>query len=70
MSLFFCFPVEKFKSLTDDDEKRLLSFLFDYYDPEIRPVLKKTDTVEVKFGISLHQIIEVVSRSKIVSMET
>ena len=47
--------------VTDDDEKRLLTFLFAKYDPELHPVIKKTDTVRVKFGISLHQIIEVVS---------
>ena len=59
---FFCLKVTKYKSITDDDdEKKLLHFLFGNYDPEIHPVLKKTDTVEVKFGVSLHQIIEVVS---------
>lgn len=52
---------EKLNEVTDDDEKRLLTFLFAKYDPELHPVLKKTDTVQVKFGISLHQIIEVVS---------
>lgn len=62
LPFFFCLKVTKYKSITDDDdEKKLLHFLFDNYDPEIHPVLKKTDTVEVKFGISLHQIIEVVS---------
>jgi len=55
------FQDEKPKGIADDDEKRLLTFLFANYDPELHPVLKKTDTVQVKFGISLHQIIEVVS---------
>lgn len=58
---YFCFQDEKLNEVTDDDEKRLLTFLFAKYDPELHPVLKKTDTVRVKFGISLHQIIEVVS---------
>lgn len=59
--------VTKYRSITDDDdEKKLLHFLFDNYDPEIHPVLKKTDTVEVKFGISLHQIIEVDFKNQIV----
>ena len=62
--LYLFFQDEKPKEITDDDEKRLLTFLFDNYDPELHPVLKKTDTVRVKFGISLHQIIEVVSKNK------
>ena len=44
----------------DEDEKRLLNKLFSRYDPEIRPVFKKRDTVRVKFGVSLFQIIDVV----------
>ena len=39
--------------------------LFDNYDPEIRPVFKKSDTVTVKFGVSLFQIITVVSEGTI-----
>lgn len=63
VKLFYLFfQDEKPKEVTDDDEKRLLTFLFDKYDPELHPVLKKTDTVRVTFGISLHQIIEVVSK--------
>ena len=58
---YLFFQDEKTKDVTDDDEKKLLTFLFAKYDPELHPVLKKTDTVRVKFGISLHQIIEVVS---------
>ena len=45
---------------TDDDERRLLNIVFSKYDAELRPVLDKRDTVRVEFGISLHQIIEVV----------
>lgn len=64
IQLFFpSLPAEdKNKELDkDDDEKRLLNFVFSKYDAELRPVLKKGNTVRVKFGISLHQIIEVVS---------
>ncbi|KAL9968564.1 hypothetical protein ACROYT_G020672 [Oculina patagonica] len=57
---------EPAKGLTDDDERRLLTFLFDKYDPELHPVFKKTDTVRVEFGISLHQIIEVDFKNQIV----
>lgn len=30
------------------------------YDPELRPVLNRSDKVTVKLGVSLHQIINVV----------
>ena len=45
---------------TEDEEERLLHYLFSRYNPRLRPVLKKTDAVTVTFGISLHQIIDVV----------
>ncbi|XP_067051231.1 neuronal acetylcholine receptor subunit beta-3-like [Acropora muricata] len=50
----------------DADETRLKNFVFSKYDAEVRPVLAKNDTVRVKFGISLHQIIEVDFRNQIV----
>lgn len=60
--IYIFFYTEKIeKKAADDDEKRLLRNLLSKSDAEIRPVEKKTDTVRVKFGISLHQIIEVVS---------
>lgn len=37
--------------MDDDDEKKLLYFLFDNYDLEIYFVFKKIDIVEVKFGV-------------------
>jgi len=55
-----------FKGVADDDEKRLLNFVFGKYDAELRPVRKKSDTVRVEFGISLHQIIEVDFKNQIV----
>lgn len=46
--------------MDDDDEQRLLNYLFSGYNPRLRPVRNKSDIVTVKFGISLHQIIDVV----------
>ena len=45
----------------DDDEDRLFEKLFSKHNPDIRPVINKKDTVAVKLGISLHQLIDVVS---------
>ena len=45
----------------EDDEERLFNHLFENYNPRLRPVLKKSEAVNVTFGISLHQIIDVVS---------
>lgn len=46
--------------IDDDDEQRLLKYLFTNYNPQLRPVENKSDRVTVTFGISLHQIINVV----------
>jgi len=45
----------------DTHEKRLLKDLFQNYDKEVLPVLKKNDTVNVEFSLALIQIISVVS---------
>ena len=46
----------------DSVEARLRRNLFQNdYDPELRPVLNQSDKVTVTFGVSLHQIIVVVS---------
>lgn len=42
-------------------EKELLRDLFKDYDKDMRPVLNDNDTVTVKIGLSLHQIMDVVS---------
>lgn len=47
----------------DDDEQRLLNYLFTNHNPRLRPVLNKSNVVTVTFGISLHQIIDVVGYS-------
>ena len=49
-------PVKKM----DDDEHHLLNYLFTNYNPRLRPVENKSHVVTVTFGISLHQIIDVV----------
>lgn len=46
--------------VSDDDEQRLLNYLFTDHNPRLRPVMKKSQVVTVTFGISLHQIIDVV----------
>lgn len=43
------------------DEERLISDLFGNYTPAARPALKDNDTVTVMFGLTLSQIIDVVS---------
>ena len=52
-----------------DYEKKLVSELLLNYDPTIRPVLHKDDIVVVTFGISLHQIIDVVSVVAVAGMK-
>ena len=42
------------------DEDRLLEDLFKSYNPAARPVLEDSKSVEVKFGLTLRQIIDVV----------
>ncbi|KXJ09443.1 neuronal acetylcholine receptor subunit alpha-10 [Exaiptasia diaphana] len=49
-------------------EKRLLKNLFQNYDKEVRPVLKKNDSVNVEFSLSLIQIISVNSKSQLVTI--
>ena len=45
----------------DDDEERLMAKLFNSgYNPELRPVVNKSDIVLVTFGMSVHQIHELV----------
>lgn len=51
---------------SDGIEARLRKKLFGSgYDPELRPVMNQSDKVTVTLGVSLHQIIEVVSRRKL-----
>jgi len=43
------------------DEQRLIRHLLNDYDTASRPVLNASQTVVVKFGITLAQIVDVVS---------
>ena len=43
------------------DEERLINDLFSRYTPAARPALYDNDTVTVEFGLTLSQIIDVVS---------
>lgn len=52
----------KLKIMNDSGEQRLINYLFSSYNPRLRPVLRTSDVVTVTFGISLHQIIDVVQR--------
>ena len=45
------------------EESRLLTFLMENYDREVRPVYNASHTVEVKVGITLTQIFDMVSWS-------
>ena len=57
--ILFCFP-----GLGSDDEVRLVEYLFDRqgYNPLIRPVRNLTEKVQVKFGLAMIQLINVVSK--------
>ncbi|EDO38722.1 predicted protein, partial [Nematostella vectensis] len=47
-------------------EQRLVDHLFKGYDPTVRPVYKKSDTVLVRLGITLHQLIDVEFKNQVV----
>jgi len=49
----------------DDDEQRLLDYLFTNHNSRLRPVLNKSQVVTVTFGISLHQIIDVDEKNQL-----
>ena len=45
------------------NERRLLNNLLQYYNSLERPVYNESEAVELRFGLTLQQIIDVVSRS-------
>ena len=47
-------------SLTSDYEKQLIDHIFEGYKPEVRPVINDSDAVDVKLGMTISQIIDVV----------
>ena len=48
---------------TDQQESRLLSHLMENYDKEVRPVINASKAVEVRVGITLTQIFDMVSEN-------
>ena len=48
-------------------EKELLNDLFKDYDKDMRPVSNDNDTVTVTIGLTLHQIMDVVSEIVLVA---
>lgn len=47
--------------LSSDAEVKLLGHLFDKYEPQARPVIKDSDPVTVTLGLTISQIVDVVS---------
>ncbi len=43
------------------DEQRLLEKIFKHYEPSVRPVYDATNSVMVEFGVTLIQIMDMVS---------
>jgi len=41
-------------------EAKLHNFLFENYNPNARPVLESTDSIDLKFDIALRQILKIV----------
>ena len=47
--------------LSSDSEVKLLEHIFEGYKPEARPVIRDSDAVNVKLGLTISQIVDVVS---------
>lgn len=58
----FSFPLSPTDSLQGYHEKRLLNHLLNNYNLLERPVANESDPLEVRFGLTLQQIIDVVSK--------
>ena len=50
-------------SFTSDYEKQLIDHIFEDYNSAVRPVINDSDAVEVKLGLTISQIIDVVCSS-------
>ncbi|XP_048577598.1 neuronal acetylcholine receptor subunit alpha-10-like isoform X2 [Nematostella vectensis] len=59
-------PLQCSSVRVDNHEQRLVDHLFKGYDPTVRPVYKKSDTVLVRLGITLHQLIDVEFKNQVV----
>ena len=62
-----CVCVCVYAGLGSDDEVQLVNSLFDSdgYNPLIRPVRNLSETVSVKFGLAMIQLINVVRSQRI-----
>ena len=54
--------------VTSPDEERLLEDIFSLYLSAARPAINDTDTVNVTLGLTLSQIIDVVSASNMFTL--
>lgn len=54
---------------TEEPRYKLLETLLSGYNPRIRPVLKHTDIVTVRFGIALNQIVELDEKNQILKQQ-
>lgn len=57
------------ESQAGDNEKRLLHKLLDNYNVLERPVANESDPLQLSFGLTLMQIIDVVSTQKFCSIQ-
>ena len=46
---------------SDDDEMKLVNYLLNNYNKEVRPVKNKNDAVQVVFGLAYTQLLDLVS---------
>ena len=51
---------EQDNEIIDDDEVRLVKYLLDDYNKEVRPVLNKSHAVQVVFGLAYTQLLDLV----------
>jgi len=56
------FPILLSGSLQGQHERRLINDLLAHYDRLERPVANESEALKVQFGLSLQQIIDVVSK--------
>lgn len=66
---FFCLIIAFIVCSAGYNEKRLLHDLLDTYNTLERPVLNESDPLQLSFGLTLMQIIDVVSKYKFNSIE-
>ena len=57
---YICLSLAVTKASTNEQE--LINYLFEHYKPEVRPVVKDSDAVDVTLGLTISQVIDVVCR--------